>query len=118
MYTLPSRLKITFIVLMMIGAAGLGVGFLSAPSTVAEAQAMVADAHYGGKNRMENRMARLERLHTIHMQKQRMLSRPILAMKLHRLTKLGVMAKQLLMRIITENICYINCKINLGPPFM
>ena len=38
MYTLPSRLKITFIVLMMIGAAGLGVGFLSAPSTVAEAQ--------------------------------------------------------------------------------
>ena len=54
MYTLPSRLKITFIVLMMIGAAGLGVGFLSAPSTVAEAQAMVADAHYGEESHGES----------------------------------------------------------------
>ena len=53
MYTLPSKLKITFIVLMMIGAAGLGVGFLSAPSTVAEAQAMVADADHGEESHGE-----------------------------------------------------------------
>ena len=34
--------------LVLVGAAGLVAGFLSAPSSVAEAQAMVADAHHGG----------------------------------------------------------------------
>lgn len=53
MYTIPSKLKITFIVLMMIGATCLGVGFLSAPTTVAEAQAMVADAHHGEESHGE-----------------------------------------------------------------
>ncbi len=48
MYTFPNRLKITFLVLVLVGAAGLVAGFLSAPSSVAEAQAMVADAHHGG----------------------------------------------------------------------
>ena len=47
MYTFPNRLKITFLVLILVGAAGLVAGFLSAPSSVAEAQAMVADAHHG-----------------------------------------------------------------------
>jgi hypothetical protein len=48
MYTFPNRLKITFLVLVLVGAAGLVAGFLSAPSSVAEAQSMVADAHHGG----------------------------------------------------------------------
>lgn len=47
MYTFPNRLKITFFVLMLVGALGLVAGFVMAPSTVAEAQAMVADAHHG-----------------------------------------------------------------------
>ena len=47
MYTFPNRLKVLFLVFMLLGAAGLVAGFLSAPHTVAEAQAMVADAHHG-----------------------------------------------------------------------
>ena len=47
MYTFPNRLKITFFVLILVGALGLVAGFVMAPSTVAEAQAMVADAHHG-----------------------------------------------------------------------
>ena len=47
MYTFTQRLKITAYVLMGLGLIGLTIGFLSAPSTVAEAQAMVADAHGG-----------------------------------------------------------------------
>ena len=34
---------------MVVGAVALGIGFLSAPTTVEEAKAMVADAHgHGG----------------------------------------------------------------------
>jgi len=47
-YTFPARLKIFSIVLMAVGFFGLAYGFLAAPKTVAEAQAMVADAHHGG----------------------------------------------------------------------
>ena len=47
MYTFTQRLKIITYVLMGLGLIGLTIGFLSAPSTVAEAQAMVADAHGG-----------------------------------------------------------------------
>lgn len=43
MYTVSNRLKIGSIILMMIGALGMGIGFYSAPSTVAEAKAMIAD---------------------------------------------------------------------------
>ncbi len=47
MYIFAQRLKITAFVLMGLGAIGLTIGFLNAPDTVAEAQAMVADAHGG-----------------------------------------------------------------------
>ena len=47
MYTFTQRLKITAYVLMGLGLIGLTIGFLSTPDTVAEAQAMVADAHGG-----------------------------------------------------------------------
>jgi hypothetical protein len=47
MYTFTQRLKITSYVLMGLGLIGLTIGFLSAPSTVAEAQDMIADAHGG-----------------------------------------------------------------------
>jgi len=47
MYTFAQRLKLTAFALMGLGIIGLAIGFISAPSTVEEAQAMVADAHGG-----------------------------------------------------------------------
>ena len=47
MYNFTQRLKITAYILMGLGLIGLTIGFLIAPSTVAEAQAMIADAHGG-----------------------------------------------------------------------
>lgn len=50
MYTVSNRLKIGSIILMVVGALGMGLGFMSAPSTVEEAKAMVAshgDGHGG-----------------------------------------------------------------------
>ncbi|GGD46456.1 quinol:cytochrome C oxidoreductase [Muriicola marianensis] len=51
MYTFSNRLKIGAIVLMALGILGMGVGFVSVPSTPEEAKAMVAahdDGHGGG----------------------------------------------------------------------
>lgn len=51
MYTFSNRLKITSFILMIAGVIFLAIGFLSAPSTVEEAKAMVAvhdDGHGGG----------------------------------------------------------------------
>ncbi|QXP56105.1 quinol:cytochrome C oxidoreductase [Cellulophaga sp. HaHa_2_95] len=51
MYTISNRLKIASIVLMVLGAIGIGIGFMSSPGTVQEAKAMVAshdDGHGGG----------------------------------------------------------------------
>lgn len=50
MYTISNRLKIASIVLMILGALGMGIGFVSAPGTVEEAKAMVighGDDHVG-----------------------------------------------------------------------
>ena len=47
MYTFSNRLKIGAIVLMALGIVGMGVGFVSVPSTPEEAKAMVA-AHDDG----------------------------------------------------------------------
>ena len=50
MYTFSNRLKIGSLVLMALGVLGMAIGFVSAPSTVEEAKAMVAshgDGHGG-----------------------------------------------------------------------
>jgi hypothetical protein len=47
MYTFSNRLKIGAIILMVIGAFGMGIGFVTAPSSPEEAKAMVA-AHDEG----------------------------------------------------------------------
>ena len=47
MYTFSNRLKITSIILMVVGALGIGIGFMSAPTTVEEAKAMVASHETG-----------------------------------------------------------------------
>ncbi|OIQ41758.1 MAG: quinol:cytochrome C oxidoreductase [Bacteroidetes bacterium MedPE-SWsnd-G1] len=51
MYQFSSKLKTAAFALMIIGALGIGWGFLSAPSTVEEAKEIVAhsnDGHHGG----------------------------------------------------------------------
>ena len=47
MYTFSNRLKIASFILMAVGAIGIAIGFMSAPSNVAEAKAIVA-AHADG----------------------------------------------------------------------
>jgi hypothetical protein len=42
MYTISNRLRIASIVLMVIGAIGIGIGFVTAPSSIAEAKNMVS----------------------------------------------------------------------------
>ncbi len=51
MYTFSNKLKIGSLILMALGLLGMGIGFVSAPSTVDEAKALVAaqeDGHGGG----------------------------------------------------------------------
>ena len=48
MYTFSNRLKIGSLILMALGLFGMGIGFVSAPSTVEEAQAMVSTSHDDG----------------------------------------------------------------------
>ncbi|AVR45304.1 quinol:cytochrome C oxidoreductase [Christiangramia fulva] len=48
MYTLPSKLKITAIILMVVGLIGLVIGFLDAPDNVEEVKEMMAaQSHHG-----------------------------------------------------------------------
>lgn len=51
MYTFSNKLKIGSLILMALGLLGMGIGFVSAPSTVDEAKALVAahdDGHGSG----------------------------------------------------------------------
>jgi len=48
MYTLPSKLKLFAIVLMVIGALGIVAGFLSTPSNTAEVKEIMASSHDDG----------------------------------------------------------------------
>lgn len=52
MYTFSSKLKIASIVMMVVGALGLGYGFITMPTSVEEAKAMVAshDDGHGGSH--------------------------------------------------------------------
>jgi len=47
MYTISNRLKITSIILMVVGALGIGIGFVSMPGSVEDAKAMVASQGEG-----------------------------------------------------------------------
>jgi len=53
MYTFTNKLRNFSIVFMVVGFLGLVYGFLSIPSTVKEAQAMVAEAHLGDEHQQE-----------------------------------------------------------------
>ncbi|MBD0778306.1 quinol:cytochrome C oxidoreductase [Maribacter sp. ANRC-HE7] len=47
MYTFSSRLRMASFIMMIVGLLGIGIGFMSAPSTVEEAKAMVASHDEG-----------------------------------------------------------------------
>ena len=53
MYTFTNKLRNFSIVFMVVGFLGLVYGFLSMPSTVKEAQAMVAEVHHGDEHQQE-----------------------------------------------------------------
>lgn len=48
MYTISNRLRIASIVLMVIGTIGIGIGFVTAPNSIAEAKNMVSS--YGSED--------------------------------------------------------------------
>lgn len=47
MYTFSSKLKTFSLILMVVGAIGIGVGFFSAPKTVQEVETILAADHHG-----------------------------------------------------------------------
>jgi hypothetical protein len=50
MYTLSSKLKLTAIIFIVVGAIGMIYGFLAAPSSIEEVEKIIAEqeAHHGG----------------------------------------------------------------------
>jgi len=53
MYTLPNKLKLFAIILMVVGAVGIVSGFLATPSTTAEVKEMLKDSTHGGDHGTE-----------------------------------------------------------------
>jgi hypothetical protein len=53
MYTFTNKLRNFSIVFMMVGFLGLVYGFLSMPSTIKDAQAMVAEVHHSDEDHQE-----------------------------------------------------------------
>ena len=47
MYTLPNKLKLFAIIFMVVGAVGIVAGFMNAPKTTAEVEAILSAGHRG-----------------------------------------------------------------------
>ncbi len=47
MYTFSSKLKTFSFVLMILGAIGIGIGFMAAPKTIEDVEKLLADNHHG-----------------------------------------------------------------------
>src|SRR5690606_23922029 len=63
MYTFSNRLRVGSFIAMAVGLIFLGIGFVSAPSTVEEAKAMVATPHDDGHGQTEGHGERAEAVH-------------------------------------------------------
>ena len=66
MYTFSNRLKIGSLILMALGLFGMGIGFVSVPSSIEEAKEMVAahdDGHGGGHEAAATEQAHAEAGH-------------------------------------------------------
>lgn len=59
MYTLPSKLKLFSIIIMVLGLVGIAYGFLTAPKTVEDVKEIMAkqDAHHGEGHAAEEHTA-------------------------------------------------------------
>lgn len=66
MYTFSNRLKIGSVILMALGLMGMAIGFVSAPSTVDEAKAMVAASHGDGHGGGHDAAADTHEMETPH----------------------------------------------------
>ena len=55
MYTLPSKLKLFSIIIMVLGLAGITYGFLTAPKTIDDVKEIMAeqDAHHSDEHALE-----------------------------------------------------------------
>ena len=56
MYKVSKNIKIFSLALMAIGVLGLGFSFYSAPKTIEQAKAMVADSHSDGHHEVETQI--------------------------------------------------------------
>ena len=63
MYTFSNRLRLGSFIAMAVGLIFLGIGFVSAPSTVEEAKAMVATAHDDGHGQTQGHGEGAEAVH-------------------------------------------------------
>ncbi len=66
MYTLSSKLKLFSIILVVVGAIGLTVGFLSAPSSIEEVKEMMASHDAHGSGHGDSQAAEIHKGNTIH----------------------------------------------------
>lgn len=57
MYTLPNKLKVFAIIFMVLGALGLGAGFLSAPKTIEDVKEKMANHHDEGHDTAQSENA-------------------------------------------------------------
>ena len=128
MYQFSKNLKIVSLSLMVVGALALGIGFLSAPNTVEEAKAMVADAHGHGGHGDHGDHAVMT--HTIHMPMT--IKKKLITIKITRITQTFITIRtikitvtpiaMMLMVVVTEiamtSTFYISCKTVLGLPLM
>ena len=132
MYQFSKNLKIVSLCLMVVGALALGIGFLSAPNTVEEAKAMVADAHgHGGHGDHGG--------HETHkhmpMTMPTTIKKKLIMLRITRVTQTFItirtikitvtpraMMLMMLMVVVTEiamtSTFYISCKTDLGLPPM
>jgi len=54
MYTLSSKIKLAAIICMIVGAIGLVYGFIAAPETIEDVEAMMASEHHGEEHAAED----------------------------------------------------------------
>ncbi|MDT8346498.1 MAG: quinol:cytochrome C oxidoreductase [Flavobacteriaceae bacterium] len=92
MYTLPKNLKIFAVVLMILGAIGVGTGFMNVPANVDEVVAMMADDHHGAHAAGEAQHDEEHAEHVFHQLQNKPWSAVYVAALFFMLISLGVLA--------------------------
>ena len=114
MYTFTNKLRNLSIILMVAGFLGLTYGFLSAPNTIEDAQAMVDDTHHGDGHGASHGEATPDSDHTESHADEKIIIIIRLQLTVNKMVK--IIVKNMVV-ITTENIYYTNYKISHGLPF-